>query len=254
MSKGERLVVAGGPGYSAPPMRRVESHHWSRSTTWQASVRPPASWRGQLRAAQAPHGGRRPSSARSRREEPSATARKREAPSPRSHPASDVRKRNRRRQRQRAVGAAVGKRAGMHNGAIAASAQEARTAPQDDKQPGGGEQTHRATAAEYPRRPARCKSCALRRPREGEKARERGKQEKTTGGRGRTAGVEFPRAVSGDPLTSSPASAAPHSEFERDTRAGPRSAQAGCSGAGPAGQPCPCPAMHGSIRRPRAGP
>jgi hypothetical protein len=94
----------------------------------------------------------------------------------------------------------------------------------------------------------------LRKPCEGEKARERGKQEGTTRGHQHTAGGGTPRAVYGSPLTSSPARAASHSKCERDTRPVRRSAQAGCSGARPAGQPCPLPEEHGSIRQAKAGP
>jgi hypothetical protein len=142
----------------------------------------------------------------------------------------------------------------MHNESAPPWQRVPNAEPREDKQPEGGKQSLQGKGVEYRRNPASCMGCTLQKPREWEKAREGEEQGRTTGGRQRAAGVEFPRAVCGDPLTSSPARAAPHSGFERDTRAAPRSAQAGCSGGRPAGQPCQCPEMHGSIRQPRAGP
>ncbi len=100
-----------------------------------------------------------------------------------------------------------------------------------------------------------CVNCNARRPREGDKARMREKRERTTGGQLQAAGVRFPRAAGGGPLTSSPAGAAPHPTYGHGTRSAQRSAPVGCSGAELASPPCPRPEeRHGSIRRPRAGP
>ncbi len=95
----------------------------------------------------------------------------------------------------------------------------------------------------------------LRRPRERDQARAREQREKTTGGQPQAAGVRFPRAAGGGPLTSSPSSAAPHPTYGHGTRSAQRSAPVGCSGAELASPPCPRPEeRHGSIGRLRAGP
>ncbi len=58
----------------------------------------------------------------------------------------------------------------------------------------------------------------------------------------------------GDPLTSSPSGAAPHSTFEQDTRPERRSAKAGCPGVRLASPPHPFPEECSWIRRSRASP